>query len=167
MGQITDLNITGRDRAKFAASLGDAHEYIVTGLLIRLGFDAAVMVVKGQPYDLMVSAFKEPNGEPVRLRCQIRTMTHGSIKFTAGSRGGVNRIYKPKVKEYKYTTEHNDLIIGIDVETLNLYLVPTKFITDWGGSRSASKLEPLKNNWDILLNWNDDFLKKLRNRLPT
>jgi len=167
MGKITDLNVTGLEKAKFAASLGDANEYIVTGLLIRLGFDAAVMVVKGQPYDLLVSAFRQPKGERIPLRCQIKTVSKGgSVKFTGGSRAGINRHYIPEVKTYKYTTEHNDLVIGVNIQTLDLYLVPTRFIAKWGKSMAISKLQSLKNNWDILLNWNDDFLTKLESSLP-
>lgn len=167
MGKITDLNVTGLEKAKFAASLGDANEYIVTGLLIRLGFDTAIMVVKGQPYDLLVSAFKQPKGERVSLRCQIKTVSRsGSIRFIGGSRAGVNRHYIPGAKTYKYTTQHNDLVIGVNVRTLDLYIVPTKFIINWGNSIAISRLQSLKNNWDILLNWNDDFLTRLEASLP-
>lgn len=52
MGEITDLNITGLDRAKHAALLGDAHEMIVAGLLTRLGFEVGLISAKGAPYDL-------------------------------------------------------------------------------------------------------------------
>ncbi|MBO3754918.1 MAG: hypothetical protein FGF51_07645 [Candidatus Brockarchaeota archaeon] len=44
MGKITDLNVTGLNPAKHAALLGDAHEMIVAGILIRLGFDIATTV---------------------------------------------------------------------------------------------------------------------------
>ena len=164
----TDLNITGKENSAFAANLGDAHEFIVTGILIRLGFDVGVMQVKGVAYDLWLLAYEKPNGKKASLRVQIKTISEGgSIRFVGGSRGGIDRIYKPKVKEYKYTIAHSDLIIGIDKNTLDLYLVPTRFIEKWGSSRSVGKMQPLKNNWDVLLNWNDEFLKKLESILPT
>jgi hypothetical protein len=167
MGKITDLNLTGKVTGKFAAILGDAHELIVTGLLIRLGFDVGVMQVKGVPYDLWIFAYETPNGKSKPLRVQVKTISEGgSVKFTGGSRGGVDRVYIPKIKEYKYTTEHSDLIIGVDKDTLDLYLIPTEFIAKWGTSRSISKLRPLKNNWNILLNWNDKFLRDLEYQLP-
>ncbi len=163
----TDLNITRKDKAAFAANLGDAHEFIVTGILIRLGFDVGVMQVKGVAYDLWLLAYERPNGKKVSLRVQIKTISEGgSIRFVGGSRGGIDRIYKPKVKEYKYTTEHSDLIIGIDKNTFDLYLIPTRFIEKWGNSKSVGKMQPLKNNWDILLNWNETFLNKLESSLP-
>jgi len=54
--KITDLNITRKDPNAFAALLGDAHEFIVTGILIRLGFDVGTMQVKGVAYDLWLLA---------------------------------------------------------------------------------------------------------------
>ena len=131
---------------------------------MRLGFNVSLVALKGEPFDLVVFAYEKPQGKEIPLRCQVRA-SHKSVKFTAGTRGGVDRIYKPNVKKYKYTTEHNDLIIGVDIETLDLYLVPTKFIADWGESRAFSKLQPLKNNWNILLNWNDEFLSRLYRQL--
>lgn len=164
--KITNLNITGKNPSAFAALLGDAHEFIVTGILIRLGFDVGTMQVKGVAYDLWLLAFEKPNGKRKSLRVQIKTVSEGgSIKFTGGTRGGVDRIYIPGKKKYKYTTKHNDLIIGVDKYTFDLYLVPTRFIGKWGESKSVRKLQALKNNWDILLNWNDDFLTKLESRL--
>ncbi|MEN3037111.1 MAG: hypothetical protein ABC588_07155 [Candidatus Methanosuratincola petrocarbonis] len=167
MGTITDLNIIGRDRGKHAALLGDAHELIVAGILIRLGFEVGIISAKGGPYDLWVIAFKDPQSKEIRpLRVQVKTISKGkSIKFIAGVRAGKDRTYKSDVKTYKYTTEHNDLIIGVDVNTLDLYLLPTRFIGKWGKSKATSSLELLKNNWDILLNWNDDFLNALEQEL--
>ena len=165
--KVTDLNITGKEPSAFAARLGDAHEFIVTGILIRLGFDVGTMQVKGVAYDLWLLAYEKPHGEKISLRVQIKTISEGgSIKFGGGSRGGVDRVYIPKVKQYKYTTEHNDLVFGVDKNTFDLYLVPTRFVSKWGDSRSVGKMQALKNNWDILLNWNDTFLKKLESTLP-
>jgi len=168
MGKITDMNITGLNPAKHAALLGDAHEMIVAGILARLGFEVGLIAAKGGPYDLWVIGYEKPGGEIRPLRVQIRTTSKGgSIKFTGGTRGGVNRIYIPRVKKYKYTEKDNDLIIGVDRNTLDLYLVPTRFISKWGESRSVRKLKLLKNNWDILLNWNDNFLNNLEKQLPS
>lgn len=166
MGKITDENVTGKDKGAFAADLGASNEFIVTGILIRLGFDVGVMQVSRAPYDLWLMAFDSPGGNNVPLRVQIKTISEsGSIKLGGGTRGGVDRTYKSDVKEYKYTEEHNDLIIGVHKETLDLYLVPTRFADKWGKSKAVSHLELLKNNWDLLLNWNDTYLKSLRKKL--
>jgi hypothetical protein len=170
MGKITDLNVTGLNSSKHAALLGDAHEMMVAGLLCRLGFEVGLLAAKGGAYDLWVIAFKDNTHKIQPLRVQIKTVSGGgkggSIGFTAGGRGGIDRYYKSGVKVYKYTVKDNDLIIGVQVNTLDLYLVPTKFIYKWGKSRAVSKLQPLKNNWDMLLNWNNKFLKTLESKLP-
>jgi hypothetical protein len=163
LGKITDLNVTGKLKGKFEALLGDAHQFIVAGILIRLGFTVSLVALKGEPFDLIIYAHETPGGREIPLRCQVRA-SHKSVKFTGGTRGGVDRIYKPGIKKYKYTTEHNDLIIGVNIDTLDLYLVPTKFIANWGESRAFSKLKPLKNNWEILLNWNEEYLEELHRK---
>jgi hypothetical protein len=35
-----------------------------------------------------------------------------------------------------------------------------------GKSKSTRELQALKNNWDILLNWNENFLISLQSSLP-
>lgn len=164
MGSIKDINIVGLDKGKIAANLGDAHEHIVAGILIRLGFDVGIVDVSGTPFDLLIVAFERPKGNKVTLRAQIKTAS-GSISFTGGGRAGVDRTYKSDVKTYKYTTEHSDLMIGIDRNTLDLYLIPTRFLSLWGKSKATSKLQDLKNNWKILLNWNEKYLKKLEEKM--
>jgi hypothetical protein len=165
MGKVTDINVTHLATGKMAANLGDAHEHVVTGILIRLGFDVGIVDVSGTPYDLLIMAFQQPNGRTMVLRAQVKTAS-GSISFIGGSRGGIDREYKSGVKTYKYTIKQSDLIIGIDKATLDLYLIPTHFIARLGTSRATSKLQPLKNNWDILLNWNQKFLQQLEKQLP-
>jgi len=166
LGKITDLNITKLDPAKHAALLGDAHEMVVAGLLTRLGFEVGLISAKGGPYDLWVMAYERPGGEIRPLRVQIRTISRGgSIKFIGGVRGGKDRYYRSKVKEYKYTEKDHDLIIGVHRDTLDLYLVPTKYIARWGKSIAINKLNLLKNNWNVLLNWNSEFLGTLETQL--
>jgi hypothetical protein len=166
MGTLHDINITGLATGKIAANLGDAHEHIVAGILIRLGFDVGIVDVSGTPYDLLIVAFTSPKAEKSVLRAQIKTV-RDSVPFKGGSRGGVDREYKSDVKTYKYTTEHSDLILGIDRDSLDIYVVPTRFLTMWNSSIAKSKIQPLKNNWDILLNWNDKFLNSLQATLSS
>jgi hypothetical protein len=109
----------------------------------------------------MIIGFEKPSGNKIMLRAQVKT-ADDSISFIGGSRGGIDREYKSGVKTYKYTTEHSDIILGVDKNTLDIYVVPSRFLVNWGGSRATSKLQPLKNNWDVLLNWNDAFLNALQ-----
>jgi hypothetical protein len=166
--KITETNIVRIDKGKFAARLGDAHQLIVAGILMRLGFYVSLSLIKGESFDLVVFAYERPGGKQIPLRCQVKTSEpNRSVRFVAGIRGGIDREYKhPSPKEYKYTTQHNDLIIAVDRDTLDLYLIPTRFVEKWKEkSKALSKLEPLKNNWEILLNWNDEFLSQLEKEL--
>lgn len=36
MGKVFDLNVTKVEKGKFSSNLGTAHEFLVTGLLMRL-----------------------------------------------------------------------------------------------------------------------------------
>ena len=137
---INSTNITGLDKGRYAASLGDAHQYLVIGILMRLGFQVAHVTDRGLPYDIVIRAFKKKGGETVLIRCQVRTLRKGRISFIAGTRAGVDREYKSGVKEYKFTTEHNDLLIGVDPETLDLYLIPTRFIEKWEEKKQYQNL---------------------------
>ena len=169
MGKLTDLNKVNLDKGKFAATLGDAHEHIVIGLLIRVGLEVGKVDVSSGPYDLFIYAYSAPKGNRIFLRAQVKTIgATGSLHLGGGQRGGVDRVYKSGVKTYTYTTKHNDVIIGVDEDTLDLYIIPT-MITEkrFKTSVSKNKLKIFKNNWDVLLNWNDGFLKKLDLKLVT
>ena len=168
MSSIYDINLTGLDKGKMAANLGDAHEHIVAGILIRLGFDVGIVDVSGTKYDMLVIAFEKPppDGKKVILRAQVRTASR-SVSFIGGGRGGIDREYKSGVKTRKFTTKDSDLILAIDRSCFDVYVIPTEFIARWGNSKAISKMQPLKNNWDILLNWNHNFLKSLESKLPS
>jgi hypothetical protein len=164
---LKPLNVAKKDAGAFATLLGEAHQYLVTGILMRLGFLVFVSTVRAGTFDLIIPVFENFSKEKeknILLRAQVKTVSD-SMRFIGGTRAGVDRVYKPGVKEYKYTTKHNDMIIGIDPKTLDLYFVPTRFIDKWGKSVSKRKLGPLKNNMEILLNWNDSFLNQLRSTL--
>jgi len=82
---------------------------------MRLGFRVSVVSVRGGPYDLIIPAYENFDAHPektVLLRAQTKTMTN-ALRFIAGTRAGVNRIYISGVKTYKYSEKDNDLIIGL------------------------------------------------------
>ncbi len=165
MPTIFDLDITGRIVKLGGNILGDAHEHYVTAILMRLGFDVSVASVKGGLYDLLITVYKNGlDSENVILRAQVKTCST-SISFIGGVRGGIDREYKSGVKEYKYSEEHNDLIIGVKKDSLDLYLVPTRFLKHFGKSKSFNKLSHLKNNWEILLNWRGEYLEEVLKKI--
>lgn len=168
MGRIFDLNVTKSEKGKFSSNLGTAHEFLVTGILMRLGFDVSVSSVKGGAYDLLITAYRnKKRTQKTIIKAQVKTISKGgSVKFVGGIRGGSDRAYTSTTKKlvdksYKYSEEYNDMIIGVDPESCDLYLVPTRFIKSFGKSKSKNKLNILKNNWNILLNWQDKYLDSI------
>lgn len=165
MGKLSDLNVAKMQESRFAATLGDAHEHVVLGLLIRLGLEVGKVDVSSTPYDLIVGAFtKKSDGKKVFLKAQVKTI-RDSLSLKGGSRGGKDRTYKSDVKTYKYTKDQTDLMIGIDRDTLDLYIVPTLVTEKFNSSVSKSKLQIFKNNWDIFWNWNEAYLSELAKRV--
>ncbi len=158
-------NITNLERGKFSALLGEAHQHIIAGLLMRAGFFVAAAPVRTEPYDLIVIAYRDHKNRPdekVLLRTQCRTVSKGkSLHLVGGVRAGIDRDYRhPSPKEYKYTEEHNDLIVAIDEDDFSLYIVPTRLTKGWGKSVSIHKLELFRNRFDLLLNWRDEYLEQ-------
>jgi hypothetical protein len=163
---VNELNIVGRNEGFFKSMLGEAHQHIIAGILLRLGFAIAAAPVRTGAYDLIVTAYFDRDRQPekeILLRAQCRTVHRGkSLRLVGGIRGGVDRIYlRPSPKEYKYTEEHNDLILAIETETLDIFVVPTRLTKHWGKSVSMRKLEPLRNRFCILLKWNEGELQRL------
>lgn len=162
------LNIVGLDPGRYSALLGEANQHIIAGLLMRAGFAVASAPIRTGPYDLIITAYPNRREEPnktILLRAQCRTVEK-SMRLVGGLRGGIDRRYiRPSPKEYRYTEEHNDLLIGIHKQGLHLYIVPTRFTLLWGKSVSVGKLEPLRDRYDLLLNWRDDFLETVKAEL--
>ena len=164
MGNLTDTNVVKMPPHEFTPMIGDAHEHLVLGILMRLGLDVGLVDVSKTPYDLIVKLPKGNKTNPDFLRVQVKTVQK-SLPLGAGSRGGIDREYKSSAKEYKYTTEHNDVMIGVKRDTLDLYVFPTQFATNLGKSVALSKIEIFKNNWDIFVNWQEkNYLDNLRKK---
>lgn len=170
---IFDTDVTGKVTATSENFLGDAHEHYVVAIMMRLGFEVALVEAASGPYDLLLNVYSSPpeNEEELAggmtLRVQAKTAS-SSIPFQGGVRAGRDRDYTGgEDYSYVYNTSHNDLIIGVDKEDLSLYILPTRFVEDFGTkSKSTNKLEPLRNRWEILLNWNDSFLREIKRELP-
>jgi hypothetical protein len=104
------------------------------------------------PYDLII-ALKKPDGSEDIIRAQTKT-ARNSVSFTGGTRGGVDRIYKSGVKQYRQDTKTSDVVIGVHEEAsgkYSLYFVPTCLIEVLKqNSISLRKIEFLKGNYEIL-----------------
>lgn len=165
MGNLFDLDITGLIKKKSGAPLGDAHELFVRAIMVRLGLEAGKADLSSSPYDVITVGFVNPDGEKRILRVQVKTIGENSLPLTGGSRSGVDREYISREKVYKQSPEHSDLVFGVDKKTLDIYVVPTSFLDMWGDSISKNKIQVLKNNWDILINWNPSYLTQLKEQI--
>ena len=104
------------------------------------------------PYDIVI-VFKEKDGTENIIRAQVKTASE-NIKFTGGTRGGVDRTYKSGVKEYAQSTKTSDAIIGLHPtgqDSFELYFVPTILVEHLSQkSISLNRIASLKNNYEIL-----------------
>jgi hypothetical protein len=140
------------DRGRQASIDGFAHEHIVAGILMKRFQNVSLVDLPLSPYDIIIAIKKEDGHEDI-IRAQVKT-SRTSISFTGGTRGGVDREYISGIKEYIQSPITSDVVIGIkpiSFDTFELYFVPTILITIWKTkSKSLNKIEPLKNNYEIL-----------------
>ncbi|MDI9566619.1 MAG: hypothetical protein QM230_07315, partial [Chloroflexota bacterium] len=75
-----------------------------------------------------------------------------------GSRGGIDRTYTSGVKTYRQSPETSDVVIGVHPNgaSFDLFFIPTILIEILNqNSISIRKINPLKNNYDMLENCKD------------
>ncbi|MBN1643972.1 MAG: hypothetical protein JW856_04060 [Dehalococcoidales bacterium] len=144
---MTDAEKRGRD----AAISGFAHEHIAAGILMKRYGNVSLVDLPLSPYDIVIVR-KSEQGEDI-IRCQVKT-AQNSVQFTSGSRGGVDREYVSNVKVYRQSPKTCDVVIGVHPrgpDSYDLYFVPTILIDKLSqGSISLSKIERLKNNYEML-----------------
>ena len=143
---------------RHAAVTGFANELIATGILMKRYGNVSQVNLPLSPYDI-VAVFRGGDGKENFVRAQIRT-AEKSVKFTSGSRGGVDRTYKSGEKTYRQSTMTSDVVVGIsDVgsNSFDLYFVPTVLIEVLSqDSFSLSKIEDLKNNYEMFERCKDE-----------
>ena len=141
-------NYTSMDDGIYRTVEGNADEIIAIGRIVKAGFSCSRVDITNSRYDAIVESGKTGN----LLRIQIKGIGGNSFNFTGGGRSGrqIDRNVAQKVR--KYTNEDCDLMVGITKDKGVLYIIPIEDINKMGKSRSLSKLEYYKENWDILLN---------------
>jgi len=157
---ILAQDATGLIAEKSNAPLGDAHELIVRGVLMRLGFTVGTMDLSSGASDLFVEVYRDHRNLPSEheiIKVQVKTAS-GNLPLAVAGRGGVDREYKSSEKQYKYTREHTDLIIGVETSGLDLFFMPYMFFEQYGQSVSLRKIEILRNKYQLLLNWREDYM---------
>ncbi|MFO7891902.1 MAG: hypothetical protein R6V04_16370 [bacterium] len=131
---------------------GFAYEHIAAGILMKRYKNVSLVDLPLSPYDLII-VFKDNHGNETIIRAQVKKAPRG-IRFTGGTRGGVDRTYKSDVKTYTQSTTTSDVIIGVhplNEDSFELYFVPTILIEKLEQkSISLSKIQALKNNYTFL-----------------
>ena len=138
-------NITEIDSGVFRSVNGNSDEMIGVGRCMKAGFPCSRVDVTNAKYDAIVDI-----GNGKLLRVQIKGTSKGSVSFTGGGRSGqqINRAVASRT--YKYTKDDIDLILAVDSNNGDCYLIPVEDIAPWGKTKALSKLSIYKENWDIL-----------------
>jgi len=140
-----------------ASIVGFANEKIACGILMKKYANVSLVDLPLSSYDIVIVRKIKGIGEDI-LRVQCKT-AQKDVKFTGGARGGVDRTYKSGVKTYIQSQETSDCVVGVhckDNGETDLYFVPTILIEKLKqGSISLSKINRLKNNYEVLENCKD------------
>ena len=162
-----DKKADKEEQGRRAASKGFANEQRLLAALLSRNHNASRVDLPTSQYDIVVEPPKGSTGEIIRV--QAKTVdVHGNIKFKGGTRGGQERSQISNVKEYVYSTETADVVVGVDHEQdngdskTNYYIIPTLLI-ELLGQKSITRNKVLqgKNNWELLVKCKDkDFVLK-------
>jgi len=141
------INLTNIDSGIFRTMNGNADEMIAIGRVIKAGFPCSRVDVTNAKYDAIVDI----GGCQKLLRIQIKGTGTDSIGFTGGYRSGKQISREAPSRTYKYTEKDCDLIIGIDTNNGECYIIPIADIEQWGNTRKLVNLQDYKENWNILI----------------
>ena len=110
----------------FRTMNGNADEMIAIGRVIKAGFPCSRVDVTNVKYDAIVDL----SGIKKLLRIQIKGTGGSSIGFTGGHRSGEQISRKALSWTYKYTEKDCDLIIGINSNNGDCYIIPIQDIKE-------------------------------------
>ena len=151
-------NITNIEDGVFRSMNGNADEMIAIGRVIKAGFPCSKVDVTNAKYDAIVDL----GGQKRLLRIQVKGTGTGSVNFTGGYRSGKqfdkDALKNQENRTYKYTKDDCDLILAIDGNDGDCYIIPVEDIGQWGNSKSLSKLQKYKENWDLLIKLANAYL---------
>ncbi len=141
-------NITEMEEGSYRTINGNANELIAIGRCIKAGFACSKVEVTNGRYDAVI----DPGKGKRLLRVQIKGSGNGSVSFTGGGRSGQQISREAESRVYKYGPEDCDLILAVDSTNGDCYIIPIEDISEWGTSKSLTKLIQYKENWSILEN---------------
>jgi len=155
-------------KGKESSIKGKANEYLVLGALLPMFPNTMMSSNEQTAHDLIVHLSKNDD-----IRVQVKTVSkENSITFEAGKRAGAERRQISGMKEYQYSADDTDVVIGIkaiDTGSFELFFVPSLVIDEIGQkSISANVVKFTKNDFEVITRCKDrsyvkEFIKKLNN----
>jgi len=140
-----EKKLTNINDGIFRSINGNSDEMIGVGRCMKAGFPCSRADVTNSRYDAIIDV-----GNNKLLRIQIKGTSGGSVNFTGGGRSGKQISRDVAQRTYKYTREDCDIILVVDGRNGDCYIIPIDDTKKMGTSKSLSKLEKYRENWDIL-----------------
>ncbi len=148
MSKKWTVNLTNKDKGIFRTMNGNSDEFIAIGRAIKAGFACSKVDITNAKYDAVIDI----SGKKTKLlRIQIKGTSTGTLNFEGGVRSGKQFDKRAKKRNYKYTKKDCDIILGIDSNNGDCYIIPVEDIQKWGITKPLSKLEKYKENWNYFL----------------
>lgn len=138
-------NLTKINEGIFRTINGNSDEMIGVGRCMKAGFPCSRADVTNGRYDAIIDI-----GNNKLLRVQIKGTSGGSVQFTGGGRSGQQISREVEQRTYKYSPDDCDIILVVDGRNGDCYIIPIGDIQEMGKSKSLSKLQGYKENWNIL-----------------
>ncbi len=140
-------NETGLEDGIFRTVNGNSDEMIAVGRCMKAGFPCSRVDVTNAKYDAVIDI-----GNGKLLRVQIKGTSNRSLNFTGGGRSGQQVSRNVAQRTYKYTKDDIDILLGVDSNNGDCYIIPVEDLNKWGNNKSLNKLQDYKENWGILEN---------------
>jgi hypothetical protein len=140
-------NITEIDLGKFRTVNGNADELIAIGRVIKAGFACSKVEISNGKYDAVIDLGHK--GQLIRV--QIKGTGSGVLALTGGGRSGQQISREVEQRTYKYTKEDCDMILGIDSDNGDIYIMPIEDTESFGNTVSLARIADYKENWGILV----------------
>ena len=138
-------NLTKINEGVFRSINGNSDEMIGVGRCMKAGFPCSRADVTNGRYDAIIDV-----GNNRLLRVQIKGTSGKTVSFTGGSRSGKQISRDVAQRTYKYSSDDCDIILVVDGKSGDCYIIPIQDIQNMGSTKSLSKLQKYRENWDIL-----------------
>ncbi len=138
-------NLTRLNEGIFRSIKGNSDEMIGVGRCMKAGFPCSRADVTNGRYDAIIDV-----GNNKLLRIQIKGTSGNSVSFTGGGRSGQQISREVAQRTYKYSPDDCDIILVVDGKNGDCYIIPIEDVQKMGSTKSLSKLQEYRENWDIL-----------------